>query len=128
MIVENMCACISLNLAKMSSSQSDSEYSLSGSSEIDVMSDFKLEVEEIDFSDWSSTDRSGSLNEAEAALAGLATLAPYDDEPIADEELVKVYKEKKETETVKINALQDQIDKVIPLEDWYVMWCHHCRH
>ena len=40
------------------------------------------------------------------------------DEPIANEEWVQNYLEKKEKEKAHVNAMQERLDEKIPITDW----------
>jgi hypothetical protein len=100
----------------MSTSESIIEsHSSSDTSELEAseISDYELELEEFE----SLSDRE-SQSEAGQVSSSISMPAPYDDEPLADEEWTDEYQERKEKESTFIQALQDRLDSQIPIEDW----------
>ncbi len=101
----------------MSTSEIYDEESSSSTSEVEEISDYELEVEEFEsLSDGTSHSHASSAGDKN--VAGSSALAPYDDEPIADEEWVQNYIERKEKEKVHVNAMQERLDEKIPITDW----------
>ena len=92
------------------------ESSSSDKSEFDEVSDFEEEREEFDsLSEGTSASEPMPSEDVVSALSGFT---PYDDEPIADEEWLRMYQEKKEKESNRVKALQDRLDEEIPVTDW----------
>ena len=101
----------------MSTSQTYDDESSSSTSEVGEISDYELEVDEYEsFSDGAS--RSDVSNASDKNLSNLSAPKPYDDEPIADEEWAQNYLEKKEKAKAHVNAMQERLDKKIPITDW----------
>ena len=53
-------------------------------------------------------------NTSKKNLASLSAPAPCDNEPIADEEWVENYLEKKEKEKARVNAMHERLDEKFP--------------
>ena len=101
----------------MSTSESHDDESSSSTSEVEEISDYELEVEEFEsLSD--GAFHSDVPNTSKKNVASLSAPAPYDDEPIANEEWVQNYLEKKEKEKAHVNAMQERLDEKIPITDW----------
>ena len=100
----------------MSTSESIIEsFSSSDASELEAsdISDYELELEEFEsLSDGGTQSKAGKLS------SSFSMPAPYDDEPIADEEWVNKYNEKKEKESTLVQTLQDRLDNQTSIEDW----------
>ena len=100
----------------MSTSETYDDESSSSTSEIGEISDYELEVEEYEsFSDGASRSK---VSDSDKNVPNLSAPKPYDDEPIADEEWVQNYLEKKEKAKAHVNAMQQRLDKKIPITDW----------
>ena len=85
--------------------------------ETEEISDYEVEVEEFQLlSD--GAFRSDVPNTTKKSVASLSALVPYDGKPIADEEWVQNYLEKKEKEKARVNAMQERLDEKIPITDW----------
>ena len=82
------------------------------------ISEYELEVEE--FESLSDGDRGDGGSETQSTgLPGSIMPAPYNEEPLADEEWASEYNKKKEKEATLLQALQDRLDSQIPIEDWW---------
>lgn len=80
----------------MCTSETYDDESSSSTSEVGEISDYELEVEEYEsFSDGASRS-DVSNNASDKNVPNISAPKPYDDEPIADEEWVQNYLEKKE--------------------------------
>ena len=112
----------------MSTSETYDDESSSSTSEVGEISDYELEVGEISdyeleveeyesFSDGASRS-DVSNNASDKNVPNISAPKPYDDEPIADEEWVQNYLEKKEKAKAHVNAMQERLDKKIPITDW----------
>ncbi|CAB3993353.1 Hypothetical predicted protein [Paramuricea clavata] len=98
----------------MLTSESYIEESSSSASEVEEVSDYELEVEEFELlSDGASHGHVSSASKKN--IASLSAPEPYGNEPIADEEWVQNYVERKEKKKVNVNALQERLDKKIPI-------------
>lgn len=96
----------------MSASQSSGEESSSShTSGIEQISDFELEVEEFE----SLSEGAGSVHDV---VSGFSAAVPYQEEPIADEEWVERYREKKENERFNLSALQERTSGKIAVTSW----------
>ena len=102
----------------MSTSETYDDESSSSTSEVGEISDYELEVEEYEsFSDGASRS-DVSNNASDKNVPNISAPKPYDDEPIADEEWAQNYLEKKEKAKAHVNAMQERLDKKIPITDW----------
>ena len=109
----------------MSASESYSDNSsTSFDSDLDVIEDYELEVEEFDSP--SEQDEAPSTSQA-ADMAGNtgsslnsagAVAIRYEDEPIADDDWVERYKEEMETERNRFETLEKRLDGRILTSDW----------
>ena len=100
----------------MWTSKSHDDESSSSTSEIEEILDYELEVEFESLSD--GAFHSDVPNASKKNVASLSAPAPYDDEPIANEEWVQNYLEKKEKEKARVNAMQERLYEKIPITDW----------
>ena len=102
----------------MSTSETYDDESSSSTSEVGEISDYELEVEQYEsFSDGASRS-DVSNNASDKNVPNISAPKPYDDEPIADEEWAQNYLEKKEKAKAHVNAMQERLDKKIPITDW----------
>ena len=101
----------------MSSSQSVIESSSSTDAEYNEISDYELEIEEFEsISD--KVSHSDSEAREEASSSNLAAPEPYDDEPLADEEWIRNYNEKRQIEATLLQTLNDRLNGKVSIADW----------
>lgn len=106
----------------MSASESYSDdSSTSFDSDLDVVEDYELEVEEFDSpseqDEGPSTQRLADMPDNTINSVG-AVAVPYEDEPIADDDWVEKYEEEREIERTRFETLQERLDGTIPTSDW----------
>ena len=81
------------------------------------ISNYEQELEEYEsLSDGTSDSHVAHVSEEISGM--FSAPAPYDDEPIADEEWVRRHEEKKEKESSHAQTLQDRLDDKISISDW----------
>ncbi len=99
----------------MSASESYSDDSSSSfESDLDVVEDYDLEVEEFDSP--SEQDEAGPSTEAQSENVG--AVVPYDGEPIADEEWVSRYKREREIERSRLDVFEERLNGSVPTSTW----------
>ena len=109
----------------MSASESYSDNSsMSFDSDLDVIKDYELEVEEFDSpseqDEAPSTSQAADMpdNTGSSLNSAGAVAIPYKDEPIADDDWVERYEEEMEIERNRFETLEKRLDGRILNSDW----------
>lgn len=104
----------------MSTAEShEEESSTSNSSSREEISDYEVEVEEIEtISDGgAASDTRRHTHESSLSTKSLC-VEPYDGEPIANDDWVKNYEEEQVREKIQAEVQQDRLNGRISVEDW----------
>ena len=102
----------------MSASESYSDdSSTSFDSDLDVVEDYELEVEEFDLPSEQYEGPSTTQDEDTLNCAG-GVAVPYEDEPIVDDDRVEKYEEERQREKIRFETLEKRLDGRISTSDW----------